>query len=148
MIDKISSASHVYSTKINNQTQKGDQAIDVRNMSPNEMGAWASRLFENGEISGQAAIALIPLDTRPLSLTLEKEVHLKYSSRVWDNPNQKRNMLAQFKTILQERIHDNDDPKNIAVTKAAISVLEHAARQTSQPSFRATLEAQVNNQPF
>lgn len=110
---------------------------DIHNISPNEMDALSLYLFNKGEISLKERLAFVPLDTRPLSQTLGEEVHLQYYSRVWENPDRKRDMLSEFKHVLQEEIRGNVGKQNIDFTRRAIAVLE---RLEQRPVFEDILK--------
>jgi hypothetical protein len=139
MLEKISAVNSLVNSTSKITSVKG--AYDIHNISPNEMKDLVFNMYQKGEISLKDTLAFTPLDTKPLSDQLGQKVQLTHYNRVWDNPNRKRDMLAEFKSILQKQIKDNSDEKNIEITKGAIALLE---RLESKSSFKDILKNQID----
>ena len=139
MLDRISAINSLKDSA--SKITKVKRANDIHNISSNEMKNLISNMYQKGEISLKETLAFMPLDTKPLSDHLGKEFNLKYYSRVWDNPNRKRDMLAEFRNILLEQTKDNVDEKSIEITKGAIALLEQIEQRTS---FKSILENQID----
>jgi hypothetical protein len=133
MVDRISGIKPI---QTDFQTKKQNIVYDLHNISPKELDNLTLDLFKKGEISLKDRLPFIPLDMTKLSGSAEKQVHVKYYSKVWDDPNRKRDMLAAYRSVLQEQISDHDTQQNIQMTKNALTLLENLAR--SKQTFKLT----------
>ena len=145
MIEKISAINH---TAANLNTAPRGSSYNIHNMSPNEMDQMTLKMFNRGEISLKERLPFVPfpLDTDRLSQELGQEVHLKYYSRVWDDPNRKRDMLSEFESILMDQVRDNGSQQNISITQSAISLLKQIEQKQSQ-SFESILQSSMTKKP-
>ncbi len=122
-----------------NATQR-TKSYDIHNMSPNEMDKLTLDMFNRGEISLKERLPFAPLDTKRLSQISGQDVSIKYYSRVWDDPDRKRDMVLEFNSILKEQVSDNDNQQNINVTQGALSLLKQMEQRLS---FDAVLKSTV-----
>jgi len=76
-------------------------------------------------------LAFLTLDTERLAQETGQNVQIKYYSRVWDDPDRKRDMLLEFSHILKDQIRDGDSPKNIEGTRRAITLLKRIDQRLS-----------------
>lgn len=138
MINKISGE---YPASGGIKATKGNMSYDIHNMSPHEMDRLTLEMFNAGEITLKERLPFVPLDTGRLVEVSGQSVHIKYYSRVWDDPSRKRDMLLEFSSILKEQIRDNDDQLNINVTQGALSLLKRIEqRQSFEDVLRDTVK--------
>lgn len=109
----------------------------LENISPNELETMVCDLYKDGEISLKDTLAFRILDTSNLQVKNGGSVKIKYASEVWERPNTKRNMLAQYQNMLNEQIKDGDSSQNIEFTRNAINVLKKLERKYS---FKSVLQ--------
>ncbi len=139
MIEKISA---INLTSANSNTAPRGSSYNIHNMSPNEMDQMTLEMFNRGEISLKERLPFVPLPLDRLSQELGQEIHLKYYSRVWDDPNRKRDMLSEFESILRDQVRDSDIQQNISSTQSAISLLKQIEQKQSQ-SFESILQSSM-----
>lgn len=127
-MDKISAAVSTYKAE---KSAKGSVSYDIHNISPREMDKLSLEMFQRGEITLRERLAFLPLDTERLAQETGQDVQIKYYSRVWDDPDRKRDMLLEFSHILKDQIRDGDSPKNIEGTRRAITLLKQIDQRLS-----------------
>ena len=132
-MDKISAVTSTYKVE---KSLKGSVSYDIHNISPREMDKLTLEMFQRGEITLRERLPFLPLDTERLAQETRQDVQIKYYSRVWDDPDRKRDMLLEFNNILKEQLRDGDSLQNIEVTRNAITLLK---RMDQQPSFESVL---------
>ncbi|OPY64936.1 MAG: hypothetical protein A4E62_02783 [Syntrophorhabdus sp. PtaU1.Bin002] len=128
MINKISG---VNPASVGFKATNRNVSYDVHNISPNEMNRLTLEMFNRGEITLKERLPFIPMNTKDLSQVSGQEVHIKYYSRVWDDPDRKRDMIFEFSNILKEQARDNDSQQNINVTQDALSLLKRIEQRQS-----------------
>ena len=109
-----------------NANAKNNFNYDLTNISPNELEKLIDTMYKNNEISLKDTLAFKPLSLRPLAEDLnipEDKIKITYSD-VWSNRNTKRNMLDEYKALLQKQINNNDSEQNITFLRNAVSLLE------------------------
>ena len=79
--------------------------------------------------------------TERLAQETEQDVQIKCYSRVWDDPDRKRDMLFEFNNILKDQIRDGESPQNIEATRCANTLLK---RIDQQPSFEQVFKEVVD----
>lgn len=136
-MDRISA---VTSTPQTEKAAKSSVSYDIHNISPREMDKLTLEMFQRGEISLRERLPFLPLDKDRLAQETGQDVQIKYYSRVWDDPDRKRDMLLEFNNILNEQLQDGDSPQNIEATRNAITLLK---RMDQQPSFEQVLRETI-----
>lgn len=109
----------------------------LENISPNELEEMVSDLYKQGEITLKDTLAFRNFDTSNLQKSVGGTVKVKYFSEVWEKPNTKKNMLAQYQNILSEQIKDGDSAQNIEFTRNAVKVLK---KLESKYSFKSVMQ--------
>jgi hypothetical protein len=132
-MDKISA---VTSTPQAEKSPRRSVSYDIHNISPREMDKLTLEMYQRGEITLRERLPFIPLDTERLARESGQDVQIKYYSRVWDDPDRKRDMLLEFNLILKDQIRDGDSLQNIEVTRNTIALLK---RIDQQPSFEQVM---------
>ena len=127
-MDKISAVTPTHKVE---KSAKGSVSYDIHNISPREMDKLSLEMFQRGEITLRERLAFLPLDTERLAQETEQDVQIKYYSRVWYDPDRKRDMLLEFSHILKDQIRDGDSPKNIEGTRRAITLLKQIDQRLS-----------------
>ena len=127
-MDKISAVTPTHKVE---KSAKGSVSYDIHNISPREMDKLSLEMFQRGEITLRERLAFLPLDTERLAQETGQEVQIKYYSRVWDDPDRKRDMLLEFSHILKDQIRDGDSPKNIEGTRRTITLLKQIDQRLS-----------------
>ncbi len=128
MVDKISGSPPI---GLYRQSGKPNVPKDIHNISPNEMDAITLTLFKNGEISLKERLPFVPLETNQLNTHSGQKISIGYYSKVWDNPDKKRDMKVEFEKILQEQITRNESMENITFTRNALALLDRIEQNTS-----------------
>ncbi|MGD9126694.1 MAG: hypothetical protein PVH19_04875 [Planctomycetia bacterium] len=128
MVNPISNSLPLDITYRRNQNSS---TIDVRNVSPNDLAAYATKLQQEGKVSLKTILPFIPIDTSQMSEAYGSEVSVKYYSDLWKNPNNSRDMLKEYKNVASQMATDNTDIKSQNVIKEAIQFLENLANDTS-----------------
>lgn len=121
MIEKISA---IHPAAASLPSHGGPLNYDIHNMSPNEMDALSLALFNRGEITLKQRLPFVPLQT-------EQGTRLQYYSRVWEDPDRKRDMLAEFNQVLQDQINGGAGKASIDSTREAIALLEKLDQRQS-----------------
>jgi hypothetical protein len=120
---------------------KSETTIDIENCSPKELENFIIGMYQNGEISLKDTLAFRPLDFKTLTDDLgldSSKINLKYFSKLWDNPNTKRNLHKAYKSALHQMLIDGD--RNIIMMKNAIKLFEKMKNQKSlSVSYKSTL---------
>ena len=137
MIEKISAVNPATTSPT---IKERSVSYDIHNISPNEMDALTLAMFKRGEISLSERLPFIPVDTKRMGQAAGEEVLFHYYSRVWDDPDRRRDMMREFKSILQDQTQDNDSQMNIHATKDALSLLE---RLEPNQSFDSVLKESI-----
>jgi hypothetical protein len=136
-MDKVSALT---STPQAEKSAKRTVSYDIHNISPREMDKLTLEMFQRGEISLRERLPFLPLDTERLARETGQDVQIKYHSRVWDDPDRKRDMLLEFNNILNGQLRDGDSLQNIEVTRNAITLLK---RIDQHPSFERVLRETI-----
>ncbi len=112
--------------------------FDVHNISPRELAALTARMVENGEISLQEHFMFSLVDrAKELSKLLNREVRVPEWSKIFANPDTKRDMLAEYKNMLKEYPGSGTNTE----LRYAIALLERLAGNTNDTkSFEQTLK--------
>lgn len=104
-------------------------SYDINNMSPHELANMTQRMAANGEITlkDQLLFSLVDRE-KSLSKLLNRDVRVREWSRVFDNPDKRRDMLVEYKTMLQEQ---KDNGANSDLTRDAIALLNKMSKKNS-----------------
>lgn len=125
----------------NNQDTTNTKQYDVHNMSLNEAGEIAREMYNKGEISLREMLSFIPPLTPQIKSDLEKEfgheISLKYYGDLWDNPNEKRDLLSTFQSILEAKKKDHEMTNS---TEFAINFLENLKNQKDEKKEGSSFE--------
>ncbi len=119
MIDNVSNQS----TPVTYNRDSPSPSFDIQNTSPRELAALTARMAANGEISlkDQLLFSLVDRE-KSLSKLLNRDIHVQEWSKVFANPDTKRDMLAEYKNMLQEQ---RSSGANTDLTRDAIALLEN-----------------------
>ncbi len=137
-MDKISAVTPTHKVE---KSAKGSVSYDIHNISPREMDKLTLEIFRRGEITLRERLPFLTLDTERLAQETGQDVQAKYYSRVWCDPDRKRDMLLEFSNTLKEQLRDGDSPQNIEATRNAITSLERMDQRLSfEQVLRVTIE--------
>lgn len=102
-------------------------SYDIHNMSPRELANTTQRMAANGEISlkDQLLFSLVDRE-KSLSKLMGREVHVQAWSSVFDNPDKRRDMMVDYKAMLQGQSGATSD-----LTRDAIALLEKMSKKNS-----------------
>ena len=112
---------------------KSENNFDIENCTPQELENFITGMYKNGEISLKDTMTFRPLGSTPLadeSGVDGSTIRTKYFSKLWANPNAKRNLYRDYKSVLNQMVIDGD--QNISMMKNAIQMLD---KMKSQRSF-------------
>jgi len=116
---------------------KSENTIDVENCSPKELEKNVIEMYLNGEISLKDTLAFRLLDLKitadDIGIDIPK-INPKYFSKLWDNPNTRRNLYKDYKSAFHQMLIDGDASKNLSMMKNAIKLLD---KMMGQKSFSA-----------
>lgn len=121
MINQVSNSQAV---NLGKNSGNKSNTIDFYNASPKDLQNYFAKKVQTGEVSLKEALPFMVLDTTSLEQKVGKEISLKYASRVWDQPNLKRDMVKEYKSMLEEMKMGNADRKSIELVENAIRLLE------------------------
>lgn len=115
---------------ISNNIQLSDKirtSINPESCSPVELEIYVISMYESGEISLKDTLIFRPLDLKPLAADLGIDVSgisLKYFSKVYNEPNVKRNLYRDYKSILNQMVINRESSKNVSMMKRSVEVLD------------------------
>ncbi len=141
MISSISSQS----TSVTYNKDNSSTVFDVHNISPRELAALTARMVENGEISLKEHFLFSLVDReKSLSKLLNREVRVPEWSKIFADPDTKRDMLAEYKNMLKEQ---SGSGANKELTKEAIALLERLAGNTNNTKSFEQILAEHRSSP-
>lgn len=106
---------------------KRETGIDIENCSPDELEKFINGMYQKGEITLKETLVFKPLDLAPLADEAgidPSKISQKYFSKVYDEPDKKRNLYRDYRSILNQMIIDGESSQNIAVMKNATRLLD------------------------
>ncbi len=130
---------------ISNNIQLSDKirtSVNPESCSPVELESYVISMYESGEISLKDTLIFRPLDLKPLAADLGIDVSgisLKYFSKVYNEPNIKRNLYRDYKSILNQMVIDRESSENISMMKQAVEVLDMIKNKKSFGSIYKSL---------
>jgi hypothetical protein len=113
---------------------KSDSFIDIENCSPKELENFITGMYKNGEVSLKDTLVFRPLDLKPFAEESgldSSNISLKYFSKVWSEPNTKRNLYRDYKSILNQMVIDGESNLNVSTMKSAVQLLDKIKNQKS-----------------
>lgn len=106
------------------------KSYDLHNISPNELDDYTLDLYKSGQITLKQRLAFVPLKT----IEFEKANQASAGSaapggrsRVWSDPDRKRDMISAWKATQQDERANGADERTLQSTQDAIRLLEQLA---------------------